>query len=54
MKDQEIVDLRFIIEEQSQEYVDILEVKIKLDNEIVIYRKFLEIEEERYKFLLSD
>nr|XP_022333831.1 lamin Dm0-like [Crassostrea virginica] len=47
MKDQEISDLRATIEEQSQEYADILEVKIKLDNEIATYRKLLETEEER-------
>lgn len=47
MKDQEIADLRATIEEQSQEYADILEVKIKLDNEIATYRKLLETEEER-------
>lgn len=51
MKDQEIADLRATIEEQSQEYADILEVKIKLDNEIATYRKLLETEEERYKHL---
>lgn len=51
MKDQEIADLRATIEEQSQEYADILEVKIKLDNEIATYRKLLETEEERYKLL---
>lgn len=54
MKDQEIADLRATIEEQSQEYADILEVKIKLDNEIATYRKLLETEEERYKLLSSD
>lgn len=54
MKDQEIADLRATIEEQSQEYADILEVKIKLDNEIATYRKLLETEEERYKLLKSD
>lgn len=54
MKEQEIADLRATIEEQSQEYADILEVKIKLDNEIATYRKLLETEEERYKLLKSD
>lgn len=47
LKDQEISDLRVTVEEQSQEYADILEVKIKLDNEIATYRKLLESEEER-------
>ncbi|XP_061172911.1 prelamin-A/C-like [Saccostrea echinata] len=47
LKDQEISDLRAAMEEQSQEYADILEVKIKLDNEITTYRKLLETEEER-------
>lgn len=51
MKDQEISDLRATIEEQSQEYADILEVKIKLDNEIATYRKLLETEEERQVIL---
>lgn len=51
MRDQEIADLRATIEEQSQEYADILEVKIKLDNEIATYRKLLETEEERYKVI---
>jgi hypothetical protein len=47
LKDQEISDLRATIEEQNLEYADILEVKIKLDNEIATYRKLLESEEER-------
>lgn len=46
-KDGQIVDLRAALAEQTQEYTDLLEVKIKLDNEIEAYRKLLEGEEER-------
>ncbi|OWF48530.1 lamin Dm0-like [Mizuhopecten yessoensis] len=47
MKDQEIGELRIILDEQTQEYADLLDVKVKLDNEIMAYRKLLEGEEER-------
>ncbi|KAK3097796.1 hypothetical protein FSP39_013246 [Pinctada imbricata] len=47
LRDKEISDLRATLEEQTQEYADLLEIKIKLDNEITVYRKLLETEEER-------
>ncbi|KAL5004817.1 hypothetical protein ScPMuIL_018273 [Solemya velum] len=46
-KDLEISELRSILDDQTKEYADLLEIKIKLDNEIMAYRKLLEGEEER-------
>lgn len=46
-RDLEISELRSILDDQTKEYADLLEIKIKLDNEIMAYRKLLEGEEER-------
>lgn len=46
-KDDEIADLRLTLEEQQQEYSDLLDIKIRLDREIEAYRKLLESEETR-------
>ena len=48
LRDSEISDLRDTLNEQTEEYADLLEIKIKLDNEITAYRKLLEGEEERF------
>lgn len=46
-KDDEIAELRLTLDEQSQEYADLLDIKIRLDREIAAYRKLLESEETR-------
>ncbi|PVD37822.1 hypothetical protein C0Q70_00424 [Pomacea canaliculata] len=46
-KDDEIADLRLTLEEQQQEYSDLLDIKIRLDREIEAYRKLIESEETR-------
>lgn len=46
-KDTEIMDLRQALADQTQEYADLLDVKLKLDAEIEAYRRLLEGEEER-------
>ena len=46
-KDDEIAELRLTLEEQMQEYSDLLDIKIRLDREIDAYRKLLESEETR-------
>ena len=46
-KDDELAELRLTLEEQMQEYSDLLDIKIRLDREIDAYRKLLESEETR-------
>ena len=46
--DSEVARLKLALDEQFQEYRDLLDVKIALDMEIVAYRKLLESEETRY------
>lgn len=46
-KDAEIHELRQLLNENVQEYADLLDIKLKLDNEIEAYRKLLEGEETR-------
>ena len=43
----QIKGLNKTIEEQMLEYRDLMDMKIKLDNEIGAYRKLLEVEEDR-------
>lgn len=52
-KDDELADLRLTLEEQSQEYSDLLDIKIRLDREIDAYRKLLETEESRLNISLD-
>lgn len=46
-REDEIRRLKAQLEEQLQEYRDLLDVKIQLDVEIAAYRKLLELEENR-------
>ncbi|XP_052280565.1 lamin Dm0-like [Dreissena polymorpha] len=46
-RDTEIQGLREALSDQTQEYADLLDVKLRLDSEIEAYRKLLESEEER-------
>jgi len=46
-KDTEIMDLRQSLDDQTKEYGDLLDVKLRLDSEIEAYRKLLESEEDR-------
>ncbi|XP_053405526.1 prelamin-A/C-like [Mercenaria mercenaria] len=46
-KDTEIMDLRQALADQTQEYADLLDVKLRLDSEIEAYRRLLEGEESR-------
>jgi len=46
-KDTEIMELRESLAEQTREYADLLDVKLRLDSEIEAYRKLLESEEDR-------
>ena len=43
----QIRGLNKTIEDQMLEYKDLMDMKIKLDNEIGAYRKLLELEEDR-------
>ena len=46
-KDDELAELRLTLDEQLQEYSDLLDIKIRLDREIDAYGKLLQSEETR-------
>lgn len=46
-RDEEILNLKQIIEQMQMDYQNLLDTKIGLDREIATYRKLLDSEEER-------
>ncbi len=50
-RDDEIQNLKQIIEQMQIDYQNLLDTKIGLDREIATYRKLLDSEEERYNIL---